>query len=215
MTPPSTPPPSPSEARAATLAAARRFGRSLGEEQLSDLSRFWTLLLLWNVRINLTGASSEGELVSEHLPDAFALARLVDEGSLLLDVGSGGGLPAVPLAVLRPDLSLVLLEPRAKRCAFLRTAARELGLGARVEVRQGRVEGVAEGGFGAVAARAVWPPAEWVGLSHRFAMAGSRVVVFLSDQTAWEPPAWARVVDEVRYSAGPNERLAVALTCST
>jgi 16S rRNA (guanine527-N7)-methyltransferase len=215
MTRASTPPQSPSGVMAAMAAVAGRFGRSLTDGQLSDLSRFWSLLLVWNARINLTGAAAEGELVSEHFPDALALARLVEDGAPLLDVGSGGGLPAVPLAVVRPELSVVMLEPRAKRCAFLRTAVRELGLAPRVEVRQGRLEGVAHGAFGTVAARAVWPPAEWVAQSHRFAMAGSRVVVFLSDQATWEPPAWSRVVDEVRYSAGPNERFAVALTCST
>src|SRR4029079_16814605 len=93
---------------------------------------FWSLLLTWNARINLTGAGTRDELLGEHFPDALAMASLVPPGARLVDVGSGGGLPAVPLSVLRPDLGLTLVEPRAKRVAFLRTAVRTLGLKAEV-----------------------------------------------------------------------------------
>src|SRR5436853_71284 len=98
-------------------------------EQHIRLHRFYELLLVWNRQINLTGARSLDELLSEHLPDSFALSRLVPQSASVADVGSGGGLPAIPFALLRPDASLTLFETRAKRVAFLRTAIRELGVG--------------------------------------------------------------------------------------
>jgi 16S rRNA (guanine527-N7)-methyltransferase len=217
-------PPRPAAAAVTEAAAvAGRFGRELADGDLERLSRFWSLLLAWNVRINLTGATSMADLVAEHFPDSLALSRLVEDDRPLLDVGSGGGLPAIPLAVLRPELPVVMTEPRAKRAAFLRTAVRELGLGPRVQVRQERLDAIPVEGFGTLSARAVWPPSAWVDHARRFAEAGGRVVVFLSEPSNWTPPPWARVADEVRYSAGPNGRLAVALlqvdggalTCST
>ena len=83
-------------------------------------------------------------LVGEHFPDAFALARKLEQPARVIDVGSGGGLPAIPLALLRPRLAITLVEPIAKKAAFLRTAIRELGLGDRVSVHVGRGEAVAK-----------------------------------------------------------------------
>src|SRR5262245_43256369 len=68
------------------------------------LLAYGRLLLSWSARINITGARSLRELVTEHLPDAFALASRIGEGEpRIVDVGSGGGLPAIPLAILLPS----------------------------------------------------------------------------------------------------------------
>ncbi len=69
----------------------------------------------WNSSLNLTGARTVGDLVQEHLPDAFVLSQVVGTLKSLIDVGTGGGLPAVPLAILRPEVQIQLVEPRAKR----------------------------------------------------------------------------------------------------
>jgi 16S rRNA (guanine527-N7)-methyltransferase len=146
------------------------------------LVRYASLLLVWNARINLTGASSLGELGAEHLPDSFALAsRLGDEGGSpqrVVDIGSGGGLPAIPLAVLRPTLPISLVEPRSKRAAFLRTAVRELGLGDRVAVETERGEAIAEekpGAFDVAISRATLPLPLWIHLGARLVRPGGRV----------------------------------------
>src|SRR5262245_10579524 len=98
-----------------------------------ELDRYLALLLQWNAQINLTAARTREALMRDHVPDALALSELIEAGSLV-DVGSGAGLPALPLALLRPALRIRLVEPRAKKAAFLRTAVRELGLSARVSV---------------------------------------------------------------------------------
>jgi 16S rRNA (guanine527-N7)-methyltransferase len=76
--------------------------------------------------------SSRQELVERHIVDALTAAPLLEGGGRLLDVGSGAGLPGVPLLATRPEWRGVLLEPRQKRWAFLRTVVRELELSAEV-----------------------------------------------------------------------------------
>src|SRR6187397_2962725 len=84
---------------------AAALGAPCGPAEREALFTYATLLMTWNARINLTGATSLADLAEEHLPDAFALAaRFPDPqpSRTVIDVGSGGGLPALPLAVLRP-----------------------------------------------------------------------------------------------------------------
>ena len=87
------------------------------DSQVDALQRFASLLMTWTARINLTGASSAEALAEEHIPDSFALASRLSPAELgaetarVVDVGSGGGLPAIPLAVLCPHLHLELFEP--------------------------------------------------------------------------------------------------------
>jgi 16S rRNA (guanine527-N7)-methyltransferase len=100
-----------------------RFGLSLDEPRLLALSRYLALLDLWRRRTNLTGPMTAGELVPHALEAVFG-EKLISDGARLLDIGSGAGLPGVPLAIARPDLAVTLLEPRGKRAAFLRHAVR-------------------------------------------------------------------------------------------
>jgi 16S rRNA (guanine527-N7)-methyltransferase len=147
--------------------------------QTGQLLGFADLLVRWNQKINLTGAQSVAALVSEHYPDAFALARRLDRPARVVDVGSGGGLPALPLAVLRPELTLVMCEPIAKKVSFLRTAVRELGLTGRVQVEQLRVDDLIGRGtqFEAALSRATFDPEVWLALGRRLVAPGGRVYV--------------------------------------
>src|SRR6476620_111397 len=85
------------------------------EPTIASLSAYAESLLRWNARINLTAARSIAVLVGEHFPDAFALARKLDQPARVVDIGSGGGLPAIPLALLRGELTVELVEPIAKK----------------------------------------------------------------------------------------------------
>jgi len=99
---------------------------ALPDDAAGRLGAYLDRLAAWSARVNLTGATDPEtrveRLVAEVLP---ALGWL--EGPSLLDVGSGNGSPGLVLALLRPDLRATLLEPRAKRWAFLREAARDTG----------------------------------------------------------------------------------------
>ncbi len=99
---------------------------------LQRLVRYAELLERWSQRHNLVRFSSREELVERHIFDALAAAPLLSGRGRLLDVGSGAGLPGVPLLAVRPEWGGVLLEPRQKRWAFLRTVVRELGIGVNV-----------------------------------------------------------------------------------
>jgi 16S rRNA (guanine527-N7)-methyltransferase len=165
--------------RAALQALGRRWGIPCDPGQTEALLRFAALLMQWNGKINLTGAKSTAVLAAEHYPDAFALAKRLDRPARLVDIGSGGGLPALPLAVLRPGLMIRLCEPIAKKGAFLRTAIRELGLGDRVslDTRRGEDLAAAAERFDIAISRATFEPAAWLALGRRLVCPGGRVFV--------------------------------------
>lgn len=198
---------------AATLGAveevASQFGRKLDPAQAQTLGSYAELLLSWNAAINLTGARSVDSIVREHLPDAFALAGLAAGFARLVDVGSGGGLPGLPFAILERDFEVTLSEPRAKRRAFLSQALHRLGVRARVT--EARAEELPAGAFGVAVARAVLPPDEWLRVGARLLEPDGRLIVLLSAESDWRPSTGAKVAEEVRYSAGPRSRLALAL----
>jgi 16S rRNA (guanine527-N7)-methyltransferase len=173
-------------ARAALESLASGWGVPITDDQVARLLHFAELLLQWNVRINLTGARSLATLVDEHLPDSFAVASVLDAPARVVDVGSGGGLPAIPLAILRPALQIRLVEPLGKRVAFLRTAVRELGLGSAVLVDARRAEdliGSPEGAVDVALSRATLPPAEWLALGLRLVRPGGRVLLLTVPET--------------------------------
>jgi len=118
------------------------------EEQLLA---YLDLLLKWNKTYNLTAVRDPEQGLSHHLLDSLAILPWVDERTLL-DVGSGGGLPGIPLAILRPTLSVTLVDTVQKKASFLQQAVIELGL-PNVRVVHGRVEKL-QGQFGQIVARA-------------------------------------------------------------
>ncbi|HXT99896.1 MAG TPA: RsmG family class I SAM-dependent methyltransferase [Polyangia bacterium] len=179
-----------------TLASAWSFPAD--DAQVAALVAYGDMLLRWTARINLTAARSIDVLVGEHFPDAFALARRLEGTARLdrvVDVGSGGGLPAIPLALLRPGLSVELVEPIAKKAAFLRTAIRDLALGDRVSVRMARGEAVARAiaadrpsAFDVAISRATLAPAKWLALGVRLVRPGGRVFVLTTADALPELP---------------------------
>ena len=121
--------------------------------------RYAALLASSGVDRGLIGPREGDRLWERHLLNSAVLAELVPQGCRVLDVGSGAGLPGIPLALARPDLSIVLLEPMARRVVWLREVVTALGL--TVEVHRGRAEDPAvRGELGSndvVTARAVAP----------------------------------------------------------
>jgi 16S rRNA (guanine527-N7)-methyltransferase len=122
---------------------------------------FANLLLDENRHTNLTGAKTVGELVREHFLDSLAPLGFVPLAQPIVDVGSGAGLPGIPVAIAFPMKKIVLLEPRAKRAAFLSLAADKLGLSnvtvIKASVRGPGAKGIA-GRAGTVLVRAVAEP---------------------------------------------------------
>jgi 16S rRNA (guanine527-N7)-methyltransferase len=111
----------------------------LPDEANATFARYLELIGKWNRVHNLTAVRETDQMVVLHLLDSLSLLPYLGEAKTLVDVGSGPGLPGIPVAVARPDIAVTLLDSNHKKCAFLRQAKAELGL-ANVEVACERVE---------------------------------------------------------------------------
>lgn len=118
------------------------------------IQQYVDLLLSRGIDWGLIGPREGDRIWERHILNSVALAPLIPEGATVVDVGSGAGLPGIPLAVLRPDLKVTLLESMARRTAFLSEAVEELELAPRVEVVRARAE-EHEGRYDRVVSRAV------------------------------------------------------------
>ncbi|AFM35563.1 MULTISPECIES: 16S rRNA (guanine(527)-N(7))-methyltransferase RsmG [Stutzerimonas stutzeri group] len=130
-----------SESHAAELVrGAQALGVELSEGQQQQLLAYLALLIKWNKAYNLTAVRDPDEMVSRHLLDSLSVVSFVAEsGQTWLDVGSGGGMPGVPLAIMFPDRSFTLLDSNGKKTRFLTQVKLELKL-ANLEVVHSRVE---------------------------------------------------------------------------
>jgi 16S rRNA (guanine527-N7)-methyltransferase len=141
------------------LAAAPTVAARVFEDRLASAIRYAELLAGPGVERGLLGPREPSRLWERHLLNSAAIAELLPSGARIVDVGSGAGLPGVPLALARPDLRVTLVEPMLRRVEFLREVVDELGLS--VDVVRGRAEDrpVRErvGGADAVASRALAP----------------------------------------------------------
>jgi 16S rRNA (guanine(527)-N(7))-methyltransferase RsmG len=146
--------PLPPESFRALLQNARpAFSPDLTDLQQERLARFLAELDAWRRRVNLVGRLSSEELVSHALESALGAALLPSAGTVV-DIGTGGGFPGVPLAILRPELAVTWLEPREKRAAFLRHVARALPVENAV-VQAARARDLPDSGFDFATSRAV------------------------------------------------------------
>lgn len=166
---------SPAEVAVSPLDVSRRLaavGLPVADEASAALAKFVELLLRWNRVYNLTGIRGADEILDRHLIESFALRALL-RGARVADVGTGAGLPGVPLAIVEPDRTFTLIESRAKRVRFLRHVVAELNL-RNTEVAHGRAEHLrVERPFDTVLARAVAPPAELLSICRHLTAPGS------------------------------------------
>ena len=131
--------------------------RALGLESAlaTPLLAYLALLARWNATYNLTAIRDPREMLAKHLLDSLAMHAHLDGIESLADLGTGPGLPGIPLAIARPGLQVTLVESNGKKARFLREAARQLKLG-NASVVESRIETFdAAGRFDAITARAL------------------------------------------------------------
>lgn len=172
------------------LAAASERGIRFDEGEVERLGRYLAILLDANTRFNLTAIKDPAEAWEKHILDSLTLLAVLaelPEGARIADIGSGGGAPAIPLAIAMPGARFTLIESTAKKAEFLRACARDLGL-TNVEVLCDRAETLGAHGsllraqFDAVTARAVGRLAILAELAVPLAKVGGLVALIKGQQ---------------------------------
>ncbi|OYW38497.1 MAG: 16S rRNA (guanine(527)-N(7))-methyltransferase RsmG [Hydrogenophilales bacterium 12-61-10] len=154
-------------------AGVAALGLALPQGAEERLLAYLALLDKWNRVYNLTAVRETGRMVSHHLLDSLAAVPFF-QAEAVLDVGSGGGLPGIPLAIARPEIQVTLIDSVAKKTAFLLQAKAELGL-ANLHVVTSRVEDYRpETGFDIITSRAFSDLREFVALTHHLIGPGGR-----------------------------------------
>ncbi|STY62073.1 Ribosomal RNA small subunit methyltransferase G [Mannheimia haemolytica] len=125
---------------------------NLTDQQKEQLVGFVRLLDKWNKAYNLTSVRNPDEMLVKHILDSLVVSRHL-QGETFIDVGTGPGLPGIPLAIANPDKQFVLLDSLGKRISFIKNALRELGI-KNVTPVQSRVEEYSESQFDGVLSRA-------------------------------------------------------------
>ncbi|WP_130616825.1 16S rRNA (guanine(527)-N(7))-methyltransferase RsmG [Cohnella abietis] len=107
-----------------------RLGIQLTETKLEQFETYYSLLVEWNEKMNLTGITERDAVYEKHFYDSLTIARVVqfDKQNSLADIGSGAGFPSVPLAIIYPHLQITIIDALAKRIKFLEEVKTKLGL---------------------------------------------------------------------------------------
>ncbi|WEN40582.1 Ribosomal RNA small subunit methyltransferase G [Thauera sp. GDN1] len=173
-------------------------GLALAQETVDRLLAFGELLLKWNKVYNLSAIRSPQELITHHLLDSLAVLPHLESVNRLADIGSGGGLPGVALAIVRPGLLVSSIETVGKKASFQQQAKIELGLG-NFSVLNKRVEQVQAGSLPGGAAegvisRAFSSLADFVNLSGHLVAEGGALYAMKGvnplDEIAALPSGW-------------------------
>ena len=159
----------------------------------APLLQYLTLLDRWNKTYNLTAIRDPLEMVTRHLLDSLAMQPHLEHGTLA-DLGTGPGLPGIPLAIARPQLQVTLVESNGKKARFMREAVRQLGL-TNARVAESRAEALAEpGAYDNLTARAMDTLAGIIEVGGHLLRPGGRLLamkgVYPHDEIAQLPAGW-------------------------
>jgi 16S rRNA (guanine527-N7)-methyltransferase len=179
---------------------ARVLRLDLSDEQIAQLMDYLALLSKWNAVYNLTAVRDPAQMVTQHLLDSLAAVPAFADAKNVLDVGAGGGLPGMVLAIARPDVQVSMIDTVHKKTAFLTQAKTELGL-QNVTVHTARVEQLKVADrYDVITSRAFAELADFVNWSGHLLSHGGRFIamkgVMPQEEVARLPEGWR--VTEVR-----------------
>jgi 16S rRNA (guanine527-N7)-methyltransferase len=188
---------------------AARMGLTVTESQARQFAVHGQCLLEWNRRINLTAITRPEDVAVKHFLDAIApLVHLPAQGRLL-DIGTGGGFPGLPLKVMRPELSVTLIDGVRKKINFVKHVIRQLGL-ENIQALQVRAEALEcdrayAGGFQMIVCRALADPERLFELAAPLLAPGGRIVAYQGPQgsgpSASEAHSTCLTLGERRFNA--------------
>lgn len=158
------------------------YGITLSPDQAGHFHIYLSELMEWGRKINLTGLSSPKRIITELFFDSLIPAPFLPCRGKMLDIGSGAGIPALPIKIVRPDLDAHLLEPNSKKNSFLKHIIRLLKL-EQIMVIKGRIERdgalLFPGGYDLITVRALTDPATAINWYSPFLRPGGMAVHFL------------------------------------
>ncbi len=165
-----------------------------------SLNRYVDILRSTGVEWGLLGPREADRLWDRHILNCAALNELIAADRTVADVGSGAGLPGIPLALLRPDLQLTLIEPLLRRSTFLTQTVEKLGIGARVQVIRSRAEDHHQT-YDVVVARALAPLDRLIGWCNPLRSRGGTILALKGSSAADEVAAANRQLQAARLEA--------------
>lgn len=173
----------------------------VSRETRSRLAAYEIAIRKWSRALNLVAAEELNHLPHRHFADSLQLAPFIVRGRLV-DLGSGAGFPGLVIAAARPEIEAILIESDSRKAAFLRTAAREMGL-RNVTVLAARIEAVPPQGADHVSARALAPLPRLLGYVHRHLHDEGTALLMKGDRWRTEVDA-ARQMWDFRLNAIPS-----------
>jgi 16S rRNA (guanine527-N7)-methyltransferase len=177
-----------------------RAAREVYGARLPLINRYVDILASTGVEWGLIGPREADRLWDRHILNSAALGGLIPKDSAVVDVGSGAGLPGIPLAILRPDLRMTLIEPLLRRSTFLIQTVDQLGIAARVEVVRSRAEDHHRT-YDVVVSRALAPLDKLIGWCNPLRAAGGVILALKGESAADEVAAAARQLDSAQLNA--------------
>ena len=118
---------------------ARMINDELTEDQVENFFKYMNLLLEWNEKINLTAITEVNDVILKHFIDSMTVLKYIEKDKSIIDVGTGAGFPGIPIAIMREDVKITLLDSLNKRINFLNEVCSELKIN-NIETIHGRAE---------------------------------------------------------------------------
>ena len=186
------------------MAGGREIGKAITEQDAKRLLEFLDRFYAWNRFGGFTRIPRD-EGVRLHLLDSLSIVSDLAGARSIVDLGTGGGMPGLPLAMILPDVEFTLVEARGRRCSFLREIVRDFRLTSRIQIIEGDARSLTSGTrrFEAVVARAFLPPRDLLALGCQLITPSGRVIVMASNDE------WLRDAP----SAEMWSRLGICLSC--
>jgi len=192
-----------SEDRQLLKEGAHEFGVKLSEKQLYLFTLFLEGLCSWNRRMNLTGISEKREMIIKLLLDPLVALPYLSPSGTVLDIGSGAGIPGLPIKIGRPEFEVHLLESKAKKISFLRDMIRKLGLKG-IKAYKGRAEKKADlpslfHFYDIVAVRALASLKKTISICSSYLEPGGLLVTFKGSSVDQEIENSKRLMEELNF----------------